>query len=293
MRLRSYEGDDPLEPWHSYISWMEQTSTATGKKYKDVLKQCLKNFSGEAAYSNDARFIDLWFKYVRILLNFNIRKFIKFFSFQLSTQANRMELYETILGHGIGVNSANFYQRWASDLEAAGDLRGADKIFLRGLSEQLDQRDVLEQAHQRFQMRAAKTKPEEHYDTTAPQRAVLGQLESRDGKVAAERAQFRPLGANRPMEKPIKEQAAFPVFTGGENEKPRRQLMKELPDERARVENESAPCKWTEAASGRDVRPLTVTTPFKVFYLTVIVFFYWKLLCRCWKMQQRLPQELS
>jgi hypothetical protein len=41
--------------------------------------------------------------------------------------------------------------------------------------------------------------------------------------------------------------------------------MKEIPDEKARVENEMAPKKWSEAASGKEARPLTLmTTPFKV-----------------------------
>jgi len=187
-----------------------------------------------------------------------------------------MELYETVLGHGIGIRSAHFYQRWAADLEAAGDLRGADKIYLRGLNEDLDFRDVLEQALQRFQMRAAKIKPDESLsEANAPQRAVLGRLESRDGRVTAERPQIRPMGENRPMEKPIKEKSAFPVFMGGENEIPRRQLMKEIPDEKARVENEAAPKKWSEAASGKEARPLTLTTPFKV---DVILFNYFCLL---------------
>jgi Mad3/BUB1 homology region 1 len=176
-----------------------------------------------------------------------------------------MELYETVLGHGIGIKSAHFYQRWAADLEAAGDLRGADKIYQRGLSEDLDCRDVLDQALQRFQMRAAKIRPDESFcDTNAPQRAVLGRLESRDGRVPAERPQIRPMGENRPIEKPIKEKSTFPVFTGGENEKPRRQLMKEIPDEKARVENEAAPKRWNEAASGKEARPVALTTPFKV-----------------------------
>lgn len=174
-----------------------------------------------------------------------------------------MELYETVLGHGIGIKSAHFYQRWAADLEAAGDLRGADKIYLRGLNEDLDSRDILEQALQRFQLRAAKVKPEESF-SDAPQRAVLGRLEARDGRVTAERPLCRQLGENRRLEKPIKEKSLFPVFTGGENEKPCRQLMKEIPDEKARIENEAAPTKWNEAASGKEARPLTLTTPFKV-----------------------------
>lgn len=64
MRLRTYEGDDPLEPWFTYITWMEQTSTGRGKQFREVLKQCLKAFSAEQAYHNDSRLVDLWLKYV-------------------------------------------------------------------------------------------------------------------------------------------------------------------------------------------------------------------------------------
>ncbi|XP_059486788.1 uncharacterized protein LOC132203206 isoform X2 [Neocloeon triangulifer] len=246
MNLRSYEGDDPLQPWFDYISWMEQTSTGRGKQFREILKQCLKTFSGVAQYHNDSRFIDLWLKF-------------------LSVQPNRLELYETVLGHGIAHKSANFYIRWAADLESAGDLKGANKIFQRALDAMVEPQDVLEQAMQRFHCRAAKVQPEEQQEVDGPQRAIFGRLEARsDGRVAAERAQARPLGSNRPFEKQaIKEMAAFPVFNGSENEKPRRQLMKELPDERGRIENEVAPSRWTDAASGKDVRPL-VTTPFKV-----------------------------
>ncbi|XP_065351212.1 uncharacterized protein LOC135946778 [Cloeon dipterum] len=247
MNLRSYEGDDPMQPWFEYISWMEQTSTGRGKQFREILKQCLKNFSGVESYLNDDRLVDLWLKY-------------------LSVQQNKMELYETVLGHGIGVTSATFYIRWAEDLEATGDLRSANRILQRAIEANAVPKESIEKAINRLCFRAAKTEPDNYPEPDGPQRAVFGTLEARsDGRVAAERAQALPLVPSRQVVKSVSEEAVAPflVFSGTENVKPRRQLLRELPDEKARAENEAAPSKWTDAASGRDAKPM-LSTPFEV-----------------------------
>ena len=72
LALRTYEGDDPLEPWFNYIVWIEQTFTKTGKdgNLNALLEKCIQQFKGNGQYNQDVRFFEVWMKYVsfKILL---------------------------------------------------------------------------------------------------------------------------------------------------------------------------------------------------------------------------------
>jgi checkpoint serine/threonine-protein kinase len=65
--LRTYLGQDPLEPWYTYIVWVEQTFSKTGRdgNLNILLEKCIKEFKGEDKYNQDPRFLDVWMKYVR------------------------------------------------------------------------------------------------------------------------------------------------------------------------------------------------------------------------------------
>ena len=65
--LRSYSGDDPLEPWDEYIKWTEQAFPNGGKdsNLQVLLEKCLSQFKGQERYKNDARYVSCWIKLVR------------------------------------------------------------------------------------------------------------------------------------------------------------------------------------------------------------------------------------
>lgn len=64
--IRTYEGDDPLENYYSYISWIEQSYPKHGHEgnFVALLEHCLKTYENDKRYTNDRRFCKLWIKYV-------------------------------------------------------------------------------------------------------------------------------------------------------------------------------------------------------------------------------------
>lgn len=68
--IKNYEGDDPLENWYEYISWMEQSYPKSGHESHigKILQQCLAAFEKDPKYSQDRRYIRLWINYVSTLI---------------------------------------------------------------------------------------------------------------------------------------------------------------------------------------------------------------------------------
>ena len=61
LALRTYDGDDPLEAWYTYIIWVEQTYPNGGKEgnLNSLLEKCLKEFKGYVKYNDDPRFFEV------------------------------------------------------------------------------------------------------------------------------------------------------------------------------------------------------------------------------------------
>ena len=68
--IKNYMGDDPLENWYEYISWVEQSYPKSGhdSPMAKLLQQCLTNFEKEVKYHQDRRFIRLWINFVSIFV---------------------------------------------------------------------------------------------------------------------------------------------------------------------------------------------------------------------------------
>ena len=66
LALRTYQGEDPIEPWYNYILWIEQTFPNGGKEgnLNTLLEKCIQQFKGNEKYNQDARFFEVWMKYV-------------------------------------------------------------------------------------------------------------------------------------------------------------------------------------------------------------------------------------
>ena len=64
--LRSYTGDDPLDPWDQYIKWTEQAYPSGGKEsnLQVLLEKCVAAFKNEQRYKNDVRYVGCWIKLV-------------------------------------------------------------------------------------------------------------------------------------------------------------------------------------------------------------------------------------
>ncbi|XP_017129724.1 uncharacterized protein LOC108147594 [Drosophila elegans] len=131
--VRSYAGEDPLEPWYKYICWIEQSYPAggTGSGLQAALIQCLTKFEEDERYRQDKRLI---------------RLFIKF----MEKQKDQIEFYQQMYNNGIGTMLADFYIAWAYSYDLSGNMRKADEIFRLGLECRAEPLEELREAHQHF-----------------------------------------------------------------------------------------------------------------------------------------------
>ncbi|GLG95841.1 Uncharacterized protein GBIM_02721 [Gryllus bimaculatus] len=128
--VRSYAGDDPLQPWYEYVLWVEQNFPKHGREgnLKTLLENCLLQFKDNEQYSQDVRYIDLWTRY-------------------MSFADDPLGMYKQIHAKGIGAQCAIFYQCWAEEFEKANDMKRADQIYIEGLKRNAQPKDELVAAH--------------------------------------------------------------------------------------------------------------------------------------------------
>ncbi|XP_038065945.1 uncharacterized protein LOC119736026 [Patiria miniata] len=177
--LRSYTGEDPLEPWDDYIKWTEQAYPNGGKdsNFQVLLEKCLSKFKDEARYKNDIRYVSCWIKLANHFFN------------------NPLEIFQFMRDQSIGTELSIFYEAWSSELEQHGNTKKADAVYREGLACHAQPRDRLEAAHREFQSRVARatmSKIQEGVEAAGiqdEQREQLGELKAkgRHQKVSSQR----------------------------------------------------------------------------------------------------------
>lgn len=135
--IRNYEGDDPLENYYQYISWVEQSYPKNGHEGNlfPLLEHCLKKFEDDQRYYADRRFCKLWIKYIDMT-------------------SNPIEMYQMVHAKGICIGCADLYRAWAYYHEAVGDFQSAHKVFEAGKQALAQPYDELDQAHKSLVMAA-------------------------------------------------------------------------------------------------------------------------------------------
>ncbi|KAJ8954375.1 hypothetical protein NQ318_011048 [Aromia moschata] len=135
--IRNYVGEDPLENYYNYISWVEQSYPKHGHEGNLVplLEHCLSLFENDKRYTNDRRFCKLWIKYFDL-------------------QQNPLELYHMMRAKGLCRGCADLYRAWAYYYEAAGDFQSANNVFEDGKRALAQPYEDLENAHQNLIMAA-------------------------------------------------------------------------------------------------------------------------------------------
>lgn len=128
--IRNYEGDDPLENYYNYITWIEQSYPKNGHEGNCIplLEHCLGKFENDSRYTNDRRFCKLWIKYIDMF-------------------PNPLELYLMMKSKNLCTGCADFYKAWAYYYEAAGDFQKANNVFAEGKKNLAQPYDDLENAH--------------------------------------------------------------------------------------------------------------------------------------------------
>ncbi|OQR76900.1 mitotic checkpoint serine/threonine-protein kinase BUB1 beta-like [Tropilaelaps mercedesae] len=146
--LRAYEGDDPLEIWDSYLTWLEEhyPSGLHGLHLPQLLENCISAFISEPdhKYDNDPRFVRVWLKFA-------------------SLQVHPEEVYKCMSARGVGVGSAAFYVEWANFHELSGEPRVAQEILEKGVQMLAQPLEQLHAALKELILRLAQgsTRPQE------------------------------------------------------------------------------------------------------------------------------------
>ncbi len=148
--LRTYEGNDPLEPWYEYITWVEQTFARGGKEgdLKPLLEKCIANFKGNEQYNQDERHLEIWIKFA-------------------NHSPNALEVYNFIHNASLFDMLPKFYIEWAWELEQVGNYKKAEqtfKIAKKAIVGPPEARDALDTKHKQFQARVMKRMLEQSTD---------------------------------------------------------------------------------------------------------------------------------
>ncbi|XP_068421007.1 mitotic checkpoint serine/threonine-protein kinase BUB1 isoform X3 [Eschrichtius robustus] len=136
--MQSYKGDDPLGEWESYMRWVEENFPENKEYLTTLLEHLMKEFLDKKRYHNDPRFINYCLKFAEC--NSDLHQFFEF-----------------LYNHGIGTLSAPLYVAWAGHLEGQGEWQHASAIFRRGIQNQAEPRELLQQQYRLFQTRLNET----------------------------------------------------------------------------------------------------------------------------------------
>ncbi|XP_014708195.1 mitotic checkpoint serine/threonine-protein kinase BUB1 isoform X1 [Equus asinus] len=136
--MQSYEGHDPLGEWESYIRWVENNFPENKDYLTTLLEHLMKEFLDKKRYHNDSRFINYCLKFAEC-------------------NSDRHQFFEFLYNHGIGTLSSPLYVAWAGHLEGQGNLQHASAVFRRGIQNQAEPSELLQQQYRLFQTRLTKT----------------------------------------------------------------------------------------------------------------------------------------
>ncbi|NWU97770.1 BUB1 kinase, partial [Upupa epops] len=129
-RIRSYQGPDPLEPWDSYLRWLEEALPGPEKRSRlpGLLEQLVKEFLRDERYRQDPRFVGYCVQLVEFM-------------------SSPCQYFDYLHREGIGVKASSFYVAWAQQLIAEGNVQGAGAVLQQGLHNQAQPRESLQQLY--------------------------------------------------------------------------------------------------------------------------------------------------
>ncbi|NWV78677.1 BUB1 kinase, partial [Dasyornis broadbenti] len=129
-QIRNYRGPDPLEPWDRYLQWAEGCLPLQEKqsRWPELLEEMVKAFLGDGRYHQDPRFVKYCVKLVEFI-------------------SSPSQYFEYMHGQGVGVKTSDFYLAWARQLLREGNVQGAGAVLQKGLLNQAQPRENLQQLH--------------------------------------------------------------------------------------------------------------------------------------------------
>ncbi|OPJ58957.1 mitotic checkpoint serine/threonine-protein kinase BUB1 [Patagioenas fasciata monilis] len=129
-QIQNYQGPDPLDPWDRYLRWVEGCLPPEEKQIRlpGLLEQLVKVFLSEQRYHQDPRFVNCCIKLAEFITPPG-----QYFSY--------------LYGQGIGAKTSHLYVAWAQHLASEGNVQAAAAVLQKGLHNQAQPREKLEQLH--------------------------------------------------------------------------------------------------------------------------------------------------
>ncbi|KAM6355902.1 mitotic checkpoint serine/threonine-protein kinase BUB1 [Podargus strigoides] len=129
-QIRNYRGSDPLEPWDRYAQWVEGCLPLQEKQSRlpGLLEQLVKVFLNDQRYHQDPRFVNYCVKLAAFI-------------------TSPCQYFEYLHGQGIGAKASNFYVAWAQQLVNEGSVQGAGAVLQKGLHNQAQPQENLQQLY--------------------------------------------------------------------------------------------------------------------------------------------------
>ncbi|XP_064366131.1 mitotic checkpoint serine/threonine-protein kinase BUB1 isoform X1 [Dromaius novaehollandiae] len=133
-RIQSYQGSDPLDPWDRYAQWVEGCLPNQEKQSRlpNLLEHLVKTFLSDERYHQDPRFINYCIK---------LGEFI----------TSPCQYFDYLYGQGVGARTSTFYVAWAQQLVNEGNVQCAEAVLQKGLCNQAQPRENLQQLYRWLQ----------------------------------------------------------------------------------------------------------------------------------------------
>ncbi|KAF1609227.1 UNVERIFIED_CONTAM: Mitotic checkpoint serine/threonine-protein kinase BUB1, partial [Eudyptes pachyrhynchus] len=129
-QIRNYRGTDPLDPWDRYAQWVEGCLPLPEKQTRlpGLLEQLVKAFLSDATYHGDPRFVHYCVKLAQFI-------------------TSPCQYFDYLYGQGIGAKASDFYVAWAQQLVNEGKVECAGAVLQKGLRNQAQPRENLQQLY--------------------------------------------------------------------------------------------------------------------------------------------------
>ncbi|KFU98763.1 Mitotic checkpoint serine/threonine-protein kinase BUB1, partial [Pterocles gutturalis] len=129
-QIQNYRGSDPLEPWDRYAQWVEGCLPLQEKQTRlpGLLEQLVKVFLSDKRYHQDPRFVNHCIK---------LAEFI----------TSPCQYFEYLYGQGVGAKASHLYIAWAQQLVNDGNVQCAGAVLQKGLHNQAQPRENLQQLY--------------------------------------------------------------------------------------------------------------------------------------------------
>ncbi|XP_039522130.1 mitotic checkpoint serine/threonine-protein kinase BUB1 isoform X1 [Pimephales promelas] len=135
LSVRSYAGDDPLDPWDKFVQFLEsKLSLEERKGLSVVLEHIVQTFLQDERYHNDPRYVSHCVR-------------------SASFYSDPTEVYSYLHGRGVGTQTAALYLDWAHRFEERGQLSQAELVYQRALENRAEPQDSVLQQFRLFQGR--------------------------------------------------------------------------------------------------------------------------------------------